>query len=154
MKKKKNLPETIKHTIDNLKDLNPQHLKQTMLKEMYVLEAGLFNQAQLESKRISHLRELTKTIEHDLFSPENLQELTLSQKMVAYKLISENLQSSLGFSMDLHKTVGNGLEVVAQIEQQQYEQDQLKTKKVKQVATKKDIQDLKKLIISRAKSKK
>ena len=141
-----------------LKTLNTTDLKETMLKEMYVLEASLFNQASKESTRMQQIRSILDAVQSKIFNVETLNVMDVKQKLMAYKLLSDNLHDSLGFMMNLHKTVGSGVEVINQIESLQDEKERRIQKEQKLAdenveEKEKDLIEIKEMIMKSLKSR-
>jgi hypothetical protein len=133
--------------INNQNNLNIDELKQTMLKEMYILEATLFNQASLENKRISQLREIVSTLESMTFTKENMQELPTEYKISAYKSLTSDLYNSLNFITKLHQNVNKGFELLSEIEKSQNQEQNIPQ------VNNKEIENIKNLLINEIKKK-
>lgn len=132
--------------------LNVPKLKQAMLKEMYILEASLFNQASLESNRISQLRSIVSKLQDITFTQENMQLLTTQEKIYAYKALSNDLYASLDFVTNLHKNVSKGFELLSEIDKSQKD-DNNQNSTVSNHNDIMDINNIKKAILNKIKDK-
>jgi hypothetical protein len=99
-----------------LENLNTDDLRRRMLTGIYLLEHALFSQAGFEFNRIQNLRSLIKKLEEDIFSPENLENMTEGEKLRLYTRTMGSMSTSLEFLSNLHKNVTLGIEAVNNID--------------------------------------
>lgn len=114
-------PESNLATLPNIsaqdiKNLDTDKLRETMLQGFYVLEGALFSQAGEEYNRINKLRQLIKTIEEDILDKEKLEEMSDHQKIRLYQALLGNQSNSLTFLNQLHQNVAGGLDTLSKIE--------------------------------------
>lgn len=100
----------------DIQDLNVDKLRETMVKNIYVVEAALFQQAGYEYKRINNIRSLVSTLEADLFDPVKLALLSPDQKIKLYNNLTQNMRGSLDFLSHLHDNVTSGIDTLNKIE--------------------------------------
>jgi len=100
----------------NIENLDPEALKETMLKGIYVLEAVLFSQASFECNRIGEVRELIKTLEAELLDKEKLKDLDPFLKIRLYRTLQDNMNTSLGFLQNLHQNIASGISALNHME--------------------------------------
>lgn len=98
-----------------LADLDPATLQNTMMKSIYLLEAGLFSQAIQESERIPKIRELISKIEVDLTQDDTFKFLSPNAKIKLLEALNDSLKNAEGFTLKLHSTVAESLEAVNNI---------------------------------------
>ena len=109
------LPDGI--TIEDLKNLNTNKLREVMLSETYLLQLFLFSQARNVSKSLNSTEDIVSKLEDHLFNEDILADLSFDEKMDLYKTITKNKFSSLKFMQDLQsKSIPAGFDQASQID--------------------------------------
>lgn len=100
----------------DVENLDVEKLREGMLRGMMILEHCLYSQAGKEYTRIGAMRALMNSLESEIFKPEEIAKLEPGQKIQVYRLLTDNLNTSLTFLQTLHRDSATSLETVTSIE--------------------------------------
>jgi len=151
-KKIKEDEELIDISNTDIQSLNIDKLRETMVKNIYVVEAALFQQAGYEYKRLNKTRTLVSDLEKELFNEEALAQLTPDQKIKLYNNLTANMRGSLEFLSHLHDNVTSGIDTLNKIEKLKSETDTVKKAEETGVGTA-ALEDIKRMVMAKIKEK-
>lgn len=144
--------EEAKIETKDIQSLDIDKLRETMLKNIYVVEAALFEQAGFEYKRVNSIRALVSSLEKELFSDNALSMMTPDQKIKLYNNLTQNMGRSLDFLSMLHDNVTSGIDTLNKIEKLKTETDVVKRVEENAGATT-AVEDIKRMILSQIKER-
>lgn len=146
---KKSLPDIIEDI--DITNLDVDKLREVMLKNVYVVEAALFQQAGYEYKRVNNIRGLVSDLERELFDPAVLAAMSPDQKIKLYNNLTSNMGKSLEFLSHLHANVTSGIDTLNKIEKLKTETNVKKTVELPGGGA--ALEEIKKLILDKIKEK-
>lgn len=97
-------------------DLSTDALKNQMIQGIWFLEACLFSQAGFEYNRIGKTRDTINKLETNLLDWDQIDKLSAQDKMYLYKMLTNNMNTSLIFLQKLHSSLSEAIESLSSVE--------------------------------------
>lgn len=137
-------------TTSDIDSLDIKKLRLALLKNTYIVEAALFEQAGIEQSRATKTRSLLTKIEDDLFSDINFNYLSTDQKIDLYKSITNSNKNALQFLQQTQANVLSSIDVVTKLETLKQENEE---KEITQESNSIALEEVKKRILEQIKER-
>ncbi len=108
------------------KTIDIKKLQKEMIHGIYVLESSLYGQAEKEQDRLATLRNYITKLEGKILADDSFEMSDPEMRVEVYKQVSKNLQCSMEFMMNLHKTTAEGLTTLAAIDDMNKKNEELR----------------------------